>query len=253
MYVYPKLIGGIGNQLFILASAIGYSEKTGRKVIFVEKVGNPHCNDDIPITDLFPDIPIHYDKNGKGVEISGGIFEYTELKNSTNEIVCISGYNQHIKYFPKEFTSWSKYLPNLDLKFDYKNSCFLHVRRTDYLTVPHLGIDLKNYWKKALSLFDNSIDIVVFSDDINWASEELPKIDSSKNFIFVSQKLTATQTLKQMMKCEKGAICANSTFSWWGAWLNKNRKIVLPVPWSYFDTNEDLGIYFEDVIKIDIT
>lgn len=253
MYVYPKLVGGLGNQLFILASTIAYAEKTGRKVIFVENSGNPHCNNDPCITTLFPEIPIHYDKKDKGVEISGGIFDYNELKDSNSEIVCISGYNQHIKYFPKEFDSWSKLLPDLNLNLNYMNSCFLHVRRTDYIGLPHLELNLKNYWKKALLLFDKDIEIVVFSDDISWASNELPKLDPLRKWVFVTQKLTAMQTLKQMIKCEKGAICANSTFSWWGAWLNKNRKITMPVPWSYYDTSDSLGLYFEEVIKIDIT
>lgn len=253
MYVYPKLIGGIGNQLFILASAMCYAEKTGRKLIFVEQSGNPHCNEDPCITTLFPDIPLMYDKKDKGIEISGGLFDYRELEDSSNEVVCISGYNQHPNYFPKDFTSWSKYLPQISLDLDFKNSCFLHVRRTDYVGLPHLGFDLTNYWKKALDLVDNDTYIIVFSDDMAWCLKEIPKLDPSKKWVFVFQKLTAMQTLNAMMKCEKGAICANSTFSWWGAWLNKNRLITMPVPWSSYDTSENLGLYFPGVTKISIS
>lgn len=252
MYVYPKLIGGIGNQLFILASAIGYSEKTGCQVIFVETPGNPHCNTDPPLSSLFPHIQMHADKKDKGVEIAGGIFSYNELELSNEPIICIGGYNQHIKYFPKEFTSWKDYLPDDGLKLDYSNSCFLHVRRTDYVGLPHLELNLTNYWKKALSLVDVSIDIVVFSDDIEWAKQHLPLMDPTRRWVFVDQKLSAMQTLNAMSKCKKGAICANSTFSWWGSWLNKDRIITMPVPWSYYDVSEDLGLYFENVIKINI-
>lgn len=251
MYVYPKLIGGIGNQLFILASAMKYAEQTGRQLIFVEKVGNPHCNDDLPINSLFPNIPMLPDKKDKGVETSGGLFDYHELENVSNEIVCISGYNQHPNYFPLEFTSWSKYLPAINL--DLANSCFLHVRRGDYVGLPHLGFDLTNYWKKALELVDNNVNIVVFSDDMHWCLKEIPKLNPSKKWVFIFQKLTAMQTLHAMMKCDKGAICANSTLSWWGAWLNKNRLITMPVPWSSYNTNENLGLYFSEVTKINIT
>lgn len=253
MYVYPKLIGGIGNQLFILASAMGYAEKTGRQLIFVEKSGNPHCNSDPCLSTLFPNIPFQVDKKDKGIEIAGGIFDYRELENSNAEIVCIAGYNQHPDYFPKDFTFWSKFLPDPNIVINYANSCFLHVRRTDYVGLPHLELNLTNYWKKALELFDDSIEIVVFSDDIHWAIQELPKINPKKKWVFICQKLTAMQTLNAMMKCQKGAICANSTFSWWGAWLNKNRIITMPVPWSYYDTSEDLGLYFSGITKITIT
>lgn len=253
MYVYPKLIGGIGNQLFILASAMGYAEKTGRKLIFVEKIGNPHSNIDPYISTLFPEIPILSDKKDTGIEIAGGIFHYQELENSDSEVVCITGYNQHPSYFPKDFIFWTKWLPEPKVDIDYTNSCFLHVRRTDYIGLPQLELNLINYWKKAFDLFDDSIEIVVFSDDIHWAIQEIPKINSRKKFVFVCQPLTAMETLKAMMKCEKGAICANSTFSWWGAFLNKNRTITMPVPWSYYDTNEDLGLYFPGVTKISIS
>lgn len=253
MYVYPKLIGGIGNQLFILASAMGYAEKTGRQLIFVETPGNPHCNADPPISSLFPTIPFHPDKKDKGTEIAGGIFSYTEFEHSEHPIVCIGGYNQHPNYFPSEFTSWKDRLPADCLKIDYSNACFLHVRRTDYVGLPHLELNLKSYWKQALSLFDTSIDIVVFSDDVEWAKKELPQIDATRRWIFVSEKLSAMQTLNAMSKCKQGAICANSTFSWWGAWLNKDRRITMPVPWSYYDVSEQLGLYFENVVKISIT
>lgn len=253
MYVYPKLVGGLGNQLFILASAMGYAERTGRQLIFVEESGNPHCNADPPISILFPSISICRDKKDKGTEIAGGIFSYNHLGNSDSEIVCICGYNQHVNYFPKEFTSWKNNLPNDGLALDYDNSCFLHVRRTDYIGLPHLELNLVEYWKKALALFDTTVDIVVFSDDIDWASKELPSVDPARRWIFVFEKLSAMQTLSAMAKCKKGAICANSTFSWWGAWLNKDRKIVMPVPWSYYDIDETLGLYFENVIKISIT
>jgi hypothetical protein len=181
------------------------------------------------------------------------MFNYRDLEDSNSEIVCITGYNQHPNYFPMNFTSWSKFLPPINLDIDYKNSCFLHVRRTDYIGLPHLELNLTNYWKKALSLFDNSVSIAVFSDDIQWCLKEIPKIDPSKKWVFVFQKLTAMQTLYCMMKCEKGAICANSTFSWWGSWLNKDRPITMPVPWSYYDISEDLGLYFPGVTKISVS
>jgi hypothetical protein len=74
MYVYPKLIGGIGNQLFILAAAIKYAHDTGRTIIFVEDdYRNPHCPSDLSIKKLFPEIKTLTNKKQPSIEFSNSI------------------------------------------------------------------------------------------------------------------------------------------------------------------------------------
>jgi hypothetical protein len=251
MHVYPKLIGGIGNQLFILGAAMKYAERTGRTLIFVEKEHkNPHCPADKSIIELFPNIPF-VSKREPCIELSNGIFEYVEHPEVSDEIVCISGYNQHYKLLPENFNEWKDHLPTVP--FDGTNTCFLHVRRTDYIGIPHLETDLTLYWKRAIELLDKSIEILILSDDMEWASKNVPLIDISRKWKTYDRQLTALQTLYIMSRCEKGAICANSTLSWWGAWLNKSRFIALPYPWSYTYVDEDLGLYFPEAQKIKIT
>lgn len=254
MYVYPNLIGGIGNQLFILAATIKYAQDSGRTVVFVEEeYNNPHCPNDIPIQKLFPDIQICLNKKQCGLELSNGIFEYVQYPIVNDEIVCISGYNQHYKLIPDNFYAWSKYLPDPNIDLKYHNTCFLHVRRTDYIGLPHLDLNLELYWKRALELVDKSVDILIVSDDMEWANIHIPILDPTRNWVHIEKPLTALETLYVMSKCEKGAICANSTLSWWGAYLNKNRLITMPLPWSYIDKNEELGLYFQGVQPISIS
>jgi len=55
-----------------------------------------------------------------------------------------------------------------------------------------------------------------------------------------------------MSKCSKGGICANSSFSWWGAFLNPNRTIIMPSRWFNSSDMWIEGYYFPGVIKIDL-
>ena len=253
MYVYPKLIGGIGNQLFILAAAMKYAQSTGRTLIFTEEqYANPHCPADKSIAELFPSIPTISSKKEPCIELSNGIFDYKEYPDVPSyEVVCISGYNQHSKFVPEEMKEFANYLPKVS--FDGSNTCFLHVRRTDYIGLPHLELNLELYWKRALQTVDLSVELLILSDDMEWASKNIPLIDPSRIWKTYDKPLTALETMYIMSKCEKGAICANSTLSWWGAWLNKQRIITMPVPWSYVNIDENLGIYFSEVQKIKIT
>jgi len=69
----------------------------------------------------------------------------------------------------------------------------------------------------------------------------------SYSFVFESE----VDSLYLMSQCGAGGICANSSYSWWGAYLNPNRMIVMPSKW-YTDSRYSDGYYFNGVIKLDI-
>jgi hypothetical protein len=127
------------------------------------------------------------------------------------------------------------------------NSVALHIRRGDYvsnktyaMTHGFIGV---NYYSHALHLLNEKLgefDIYVFTDDPMWVKANLCFLN--KEFIIVSDSsLFDFEELYLMSKCNH-QIIANSTFSWWGAWLNTNcQKIVIaPKIWmldSYIDSN----------------
>lgn len=132
----------------------------------------------------------------------------------------------------------------------------LNIRRGDFVTNPNsafngiLGIP---YYEKAIDTLKEkgvaSICVFVFSDDIKWAEENL-KLPCS--MVFVSNpNITDYEELALLSKCSHNII-ANSTFSWWGAWLNQNpNKIVIaPYQWLKDKTATELDILPEDWIKI---
>ena len=125
-------------------------------------------------------------------------------------------------------------------------SVSIHVRRGDYIKNPRVlaefGVCSLAYYKAAITRvksMHSSPTFFVFSDDIAWVRDNL---DVGENAVLVSDPtITDYQELVLMSKCAHNII-ANSTFSWWGAWLNQNRdKIVIaPTPWfesATFDKN----------------
>lgn len=118
------------------------------------------------------------------------------------------------------------------------NSISLHIRRGDYVTDAktskiHDVCDLE-YYRKAVDIVSKKIknpQFFIFSDDIEWAKKNL-KIQYP--MVFVSDlKIEDYEEMILMSKC-KHNIIANSSFSWWGAWLNTydDKVVVAPQKWS---------------------
>jgi hypothetical protein len=113
----------------------------------------------------------------------------------------------------------------------------LHIRRGDYAKNPHvasaLGLCSLSYYEKAVAHIKAHVEqptFFIFSDDMAWVKANLPV---GKDAVFVEgDGLADTTELILMSKCQHNII-ANSSFSWWGAWLNQNpnKIVVAPTPW----------------------
>lgn len=119
------------------------------------------------------------------------------------------------------------------------NSVSLHVRRGDYNSHPlYGGICDETYYINAIKKIQSYIDVdvyCVFSNDIEWCKENLPKIIGNRTIRYVDWN-TGTNSYMDiylMSHCRHNII-ANSSFSWWGAWLNRsNDQIVIsPKKWN---------------------
>jgi len=106
------------------------------------------------------------------------------------------------------------------------NPVGVHVRRGDYLSNPHPVCSL-DYYDKAFNLFPENTVYLLFSDDITWCKENFKE----ETFHFVENNEDVVD-LFLMTKCSHN-IMANSSFSWWGAWLNKNenQRVITPQNW----------------------
>lgn len=132
------------------------------------------------------------------------------------------------------------------------NSISIHIRRGDYVPLGWNSICTDAYYNNAIDFFlqkDSNIQFFVFSDDKEWAEE---KFEGKNKFIIVkgNEGSFSWQDMYLMSIC-KHNIIANSTFSWWAAWLNanKNKTVIAPRQWIPCLDNND--IFPEAWIKLD--
>ena len=167
-----------------------------------------------------------------------------ELYNSSPDNIQLKGFFQSPKYFKnieevlrKDFKFKRKFI-NLanNILPKLNDPISLHIRRGDYVTHPnHFSLDL-NYYKNAIDYFGKDNEYFVFTDDPEWFQNQ--DFYSPENFKLIS-KITKNSTVLDLyiMSLCKKHIIANSTFSWWGAWLSNSRAVIYPLRW-YKDKNK---------------
>ena len=132
----------------------------------------------------------------------------------------------------------------------------IHVRRGDYLLEKHwkaLGcICQSSYYLNALAELEKRVKhphYYVFSEDLNWVRQNLPL--TKAEFIDWNKGEDSWQDMMLMSHCRHHIIC-NSTFSWWGAWLNprENKTVIMPERW--FQHCDTPNIYPDGWIKVPV-
>jgi hypothetical protein len=120
-------------------------------------------------------------------------------------------------------------------------SVSLHIRRSDYLSVSSnskiFSICTLKYYRDAISYFNLKFGkpiFYIFSDDIAWAKENFV----GENFVIVDVNQDDPHSDMYLMSQCKHNIIANSSFSWWGAWLNSNVDKVVVCPSEWYRNNE---------------
>jgi hypothetical protein len=123
---------------------------------------------------------------------------------------------------------------HLSVEMQSTNSVSLHIRRGDYVNSPFHSVCDLSYYLKALNVIMskvNEVRIYVFSDDVEWCRRYL---SLPAPFVLIRDLVELSSPLEMylMSKCRHHVI-ANSTFSWWGAWLStySNKIVVAPAEW----------------------
>lgn len=129
-------------------------------------------------------------------------------------------------------------------QIDARKSVSLHVRRGDFVNNPqtfsHHGVCEPGYYREAIGKIKEQhtdLEVFVFSDDMDWAKENITT-DLPMTFVNGAGRQDF-EDLYLMSLCRHNII-ANSSFSWWGAWLNPNPKKIVVAPARWFnDKNTD--------------
>ena len=257
--VIVPLDGGLGNQLFLLASAYALATKFKRRL----NVYNPkdlserfHYNNDYSIKlfskyNITTDIPQGFRVYDKQLD--------SDLTNNTSDVV-LSGYFQSHKFFHKYRDD---ILSNLCLsqsdiqlinlitgrirtKYAGKRIIGLQVRRTDYIRL-RLLLPL-SYYTDAMAMFPGCV-FVITTDDIEWCKNNLPS--NCEYVIWYSEIYLPDYIQMYIMSKLDGMIMANSTFGWWAAYIGNLKLVVAPTPW---DRNSPINtdIYMDHWFKLQL-
>lgn len=175
-------------------------------------------------------------------------FEFDKnIFNKCPDNVNIWGFFQSEKYFTNvrddlknDFKFKNKYFKkarNIIDKFD--NPTSIHVRRADYITNENHSPLSLNYYEDAVSSFSKDQTFLIFTDDTEWVKKQ--KIFQQKNFYILSDILkNKFLDLCSMTLCNNHII-ANSSFSWWGAWLSSQEQIIAPNNWFKNSKSQQLN------------
>jgi len=236
-----KIIGGLGNQMFQWAYGRSISLRYNRP-LFVDITGYKNQQG---LTKR--EFQLNSFKNLKNINylqyemlknqffIIHDYFNYEKADAETNLLTIsntyLDGYWQSEKYFidyANKIRNDFAYYDNSLQSLIEPNSISVHIRRTDYVTSNgYHPIQPISYFQLGIDAIGEYNKIYIFSDDINWCKIHL----KFKNIIFMENR-TGIEDMYLMSCCENNII-SNSSFSWWGAWLNKNpkKKVIAPKKW----------------------
>lgn len=135
------------------------------------------------------------------------------------------------------------------------NSICLHIRRGDYVENPktrqYHGTCSLDYYNNSIKMISRKVNnpvFFVFSDDFQWARKNL-KIDQPTIFVDINGPEKGYADLALMSNC-KHFIIANSSFSWWGAWLSSNPDKIICAPHKWFNQVDEGDIVPKNWIRI---
>jgi hypothetical protein len=246
--------GRLGNQMFQYAGLRGIAAH--KNYAWVIPKPNSYGDSNYGLFDCFEMFSVTNKNFGfvNAQSIQTGCFHFNEqFFNNCPDSINLHDYFQTEKYFQnisdvirKDFTFKKEIVDAcLDVIGELNNAIFIHIRRGDYLNQPdnHPTCSLA-YYKDSLELFDSNSPVLVFSDDLEWCRENftddrflIPTENPKYNHLSDTNDGKVKSFIPYydlcMMSMCTGGIIANSSLSWWGAWLiqNPTQPIVAPTPW----------------------
>lgn len=279
--VVARIIGGLGNQMFQYAMARAVSlrldtnfklDVSGFKTYALHAYGLNHFNVGGEFADKSeyivgkPKTMLEHIKMRMGWSIvlqnyleNGLEFDAKafELKND----IYLDGYWQSERYF-LDFEQKIREDFSFKTAPDSENQEYLdqinsvqavsvHIRRGDYVNNPVInaihGICDLDYYQRAIEflrarLSSDALHFFIFSDDPDWVRENV-NFGTATTFVSHNDAAKNYEDMRLMSAC-KHHIIANSSFSWWGAWLNANpdKVVVAPKQWFKSDTHSSTDI-----------
>ena len=262
--IHARLQGGLGNQLFIWAAGFSLAERVGGTLSLddglIPKLNRNRRLDRRKFElDYFnirrSRLPLS-SRRSMGEFFEEG-FDYDSRFAAIDSSVVLHGYFQSWRYMEgqqqriREFlianARYSKSLDSVRKELGNDPWVGVHVRRGDYLRVGVLNIVGREYYAKAIPAAreqSGAERFVVFSDDIGLAREIVP---GASHYIGAGNLQSPSDTLMLLAK-SNAFVGANSSFSWWAAFLNQNSNAFRVFPKQWFS---DRSISCPDLLAED--
>ena len=255
-----NLMGGLGNQMFQAAHALAQGWKNNRETVFIPRSWTPMQGKD---TSHYKDNVfrgLKFVDNIDGfAKVHEGPWEYSEV-NPVEDNTVFEGYFQSGKNLlgfdekiQELFGPTEEFIKQIYEKYpqlNQDNTVSIHIRFGDYKQNPHIHPSVsKEYLDKALEMIGPYSHLFLFGDDKEW----LGKNFNGENIILVDEDDYVDMWMMSLCKTN---IIPNSTFSWWSAFLNKNKnkQIISPSIWfgpsgpqNYYD------MFQPDWTKLEVT
>lgn len=262
-----RINGGLGNQLFQYATAYALAKKMNVSMqvdiseamkyrVHPLRLDKLSCSvpfsKKINIIDkilLHPRI-ISYSSKLLNRYYMEPNLRYCDFSSRMENNLFLIGYFQSELYFREYRTelleefrpkkNFSPYQENIKKKISSSNSLSIHIRRGDYISNPDAssvhGICDKAYFNRSIDylqekgVISEKTNFFIFSDDIKWCRDNL---NFPYETIFVEGDSESPELDMWLMSYCNHHIISNSTFSWWGAWLNiyPNKCVIAPLDW----------------------
>ena len=235
--IYTHPVGGLGNMFFNIASVWALARDNGDTLVLTKinkkienLINDGRINlDHAPIYKYFLD-RIPQENYSLPRPIYNHPFEYVKIPYMNG--YEYSGYFQSEKYFKHRksdivnlFRPADEFLPTINKYSELFGNITLHVRRNDYVNVSHvLPLQTKEYYEAALALFPKDLKVLVFSDDLEWCKQTF----IGDRYVFMNEMDYIEIYIMTKMKYH---VIANSSFSWWGAWMCDSELVVAPKNW----------------------
>lgn len=268
--IISKFDGGLGNQMFQFAFTHLLSKKFSSSILFDLDAYKKQKSRDFELDYVFnltiKSSPKILNKCAKK-EIFGifkyskeaEYYKYSNIYDESDGNQYIEGFWQNQKYYDNHFEElidlftfknvMNDVNANLSNNIKKENSVSLHVRRGDYIHNENAkkfhGECNLNYYKEAVDYISskcNDLVFYLFSDDPIWVEENFSFINN-KHIISHNSGKNSYEDMRLMSMC-KHNIIANSSFSWWGAFLNSEREkiVIAPKMWTNFNNTKEYEI-----------
>lgn len=237
--------GRLGNQMFQVAALMGYAKRHG-VTYYIPKWRAENGHD---LTKIFTG-PFNLDptlvKESSKTYLEKSL-DYMEIPK-VSDYVSLHGFFQNEKYFQNcreevvEAFSPTEEIEDTVKKRNrgtFEGRCSIHVRRGDYVSHSDIHLNLTmSYYNEAIKIMKAKgyKKFLVFSDDLDWCRHNFKGEKSlwgNTEYEFSDKNTANYEDLFLMSFCD-AHITANSTFSWWGAWLGRNPKKIVIAPKKWF-------------------